>query len=390
MKTLILFSLKRRFINPVAIALQVLFTVALIILFNLDHLSLMFDLNLTEPLMIQVSPETQSELLASEEWERQGLALTDTSQAVQIEFIDGVYQVKGPVSLTLQMKLYGLLLQSHQQTILNTSHPSVLDFVLRYNTVNVAFDQVADPMGMVRENLVFVVLTSIYFMLLNFISVNSNEIIQEKTSNILEFTLTSITPFQHFCAKILTGLITVVIQLSLSAGIFGVLLIQRLNADQGKGLLDLANKFFNLQAGGLDLEALKQVMNFEPNLILKAGISLLFLIAGLLIIQVMILILSSRVKTIEEAASIQGPFYLGLLALYYGSLMLNTPAQLDGGIGRILSFLPVSSMLVMGMRILNSEVGSYELALALSVSMVTLMALIMAGSKAYHKGLVNE
>ena len=390
MKPLIFFSLKRRFLNPVAITLQVLFTIILIILFNIDHLSTRFKLGFTVPTPIQISEETRDTLLPLELWEKQGLTLSSDPQAIRVMYEEGMYRVEGKLSINLQVKLYQLLLQSHQQRLLDESHPSVAEFVMIYNTAPVRFEQSPDPVASLRENLVFMILTSVYFMMLNFISVNSNEIIQEKTSNVLEFILTTVTPFQHFCAKILTGLITVMVQIGLSLGIFTLLMIQRLKYDQGRGLLDLANKVFNLEGSGITMESIIELFKFDPSTLSKAVCSLLFLIIGLLIIQVLILVLSSRVKTIEEAASIQGPFYLGLLVLYYGSLILNTQDQLTKGWGKVLSFMPVSSMLVMGMRILNTEVPVTEVGFSLLLSILALAGIMTLGLRGYQKGLVNE
>ncbi|NTW96864.1 MAG: ABC transporter permease [Erysipelotrichaceae bacterium] len=390
MKHLIYFSLKRRFLNPISIALQVLFISGLLILFNLDHVSSALHLDLTKPYPIQVSRETQDQLISTEYWEKQGLKLTEETSSISIDFKEDVFEVKGAASLSLQAKIYGLLLKSHQQRILNESHPSVSDFVMVYNSVPVTFDSKLDPMTGLRENLVFMILTSVYFMMLNFISVNSNEIIQEKSSNVLEFILTSVSPFQHFCAKILTGLITVILQIALSGGIFGLVLMARLNTDQGRGLFALANKYFALDSSGISYETLLSLFKFDGTLILKATLALLFLILGLLIIQVLILILSARVKTIEEAGSIQGPFYLGLLGLYYLSLILNTPAQLIKGVGVTLSYIPISSMLMMGMRILSTNVAYDELSLSLLISLFTLVLIMWLGFGWYRKGLVNE
>lgn len=390
MRALILFSLRRRFINPIAIALQVLFMIFLIILFNLDHISESFHLDFSTPYSIQVNRETLDELVPLEYWEKQGFILVEETSELSIDFKENIYEVKGAASITLQAKIYALLLQSHQQKILNESHPSVSDFIMNYNSVQFNFDAPINAMEAIQGNLIFAILTSVYFMILNFIAVNSNEIIQEKTSNVLEFILTSVSPFQHFCAKILSGLITVLVQIGLSMGIFGALLISRLNLDQGKGLFMLANKYFNLEGSGIQFEMISNMMKLSPSMILKMGWAFLFLILGLLILQVLILILSSRVKTSEEAASIQGPFYLGLLAIYYVSLILNTPQQLTSGFGRILSFVPVSSMLMMGMRILSTNVAYDELMLSFLISSLTIFVIMFNGFYWYRKGLVNE
>jgi len=390
MKHLIIFSLKRRFLNPISLFLQVLFILGVLILFNLDHLSSALHLDLTTPFPIQVSYETQEYLLPTEIWEKQGIKLTEASSAISIDYNEGIFEVKGAASISIQAKIYGLLLKSHQQRLLNQSHPSIADFVMVYNSVPVVFDSMIDPMTGLRENLVFMILTSVYFMMLNFISVNSNEIIQEKSSNVLEFILTSVSPFQHFCAKILTGLITVLVQIGLSGGIFGLIMMARLNADQGQGLFALANKYFALDSSGITYETLLGLFKFDGSLIIKALFAVIFLVLGLLIIQVLILILSARVKTIEEAGSIQGPFYLGLLGLYYLSLVLNTPSQLIKGLGVILSYVPISSMLLMGMRILSTNVAHDELILSLFISLFTLVIIMWVGFAWYRKGLVNE
>jgi ABC-2 type transport system permease protein len=390
MKHLIFFSLKRRFLNPLAIFLQVLFTIGVMVLFNLDHISSALHLNLTTPYSIQVTQETLEFLLPTEVWEKQGMRLTQEPSSIMIDYNEGVFEVKGAASISIQAKIYEVLLKSHQQRLLNLSHPSVADFVMVYNLVPVSFDSKLDPMMGIRENLVFMILTSVYFMMLNFISVNSNEIIQEKSSNILEFILTSVSPFQHFCAKILTGLITVLVQIGLSGGIFTLILMARLNTDQGKGLFTLANKYLALDGNGITYETLLSLFKFDGSLIIRASFAILFLVLGLLIIQVLILILSARVKTIEEAGSIQGPFYLGLLGLYYLSLVLNTPTQLIKGLGVILSYVPISSMLLMGMRILSTNVAHDELILSLLLSLFTLIIIMWGGFGWYRKGLVNE
>jgi ABC-2 type transport system permease protein len=390
MRHLIFFSLKRRFLNPISIALQILFIIAVLVLFNLDHLSSALHFNLTTPYQIQVSQEALDVLLPTEYWEKQGLSLTQDESSISIEYKDEIFEVKGAASMTIQAKIYGLLLKSHQQGLLNESHPSVADFVMVYNSVPVIFDSKLDPMAGLRENLVFMILTSVYFMMLNFISVNSNEIIQEKSSNVLEFILTSVSPFQHFCAKIIAGLVTVLVQLGLSGGILGLVMMARLNYDQGQGLFILANKYFALDSSGISYETLLGLFKFDGTLILRSLFALLFLIVGLLIIQVLVLILSARVKTIEEAGSIQGPFYLGLLALYYLSLVLNTPAQLVKGLGFILSYVPISSMLMMGMRILSTNVAYDELSLSMLISLITLTLIMWGGFGWYRKGLVNE
>ena len=87
---------------------------------------------------------------------------------------------------------------------------------------------------------------------------------------------------------------------------------------------------------------------------------------------------------------IQGPFYLGLLALYYVSLGLMNPASLESGMGRTLSLVPIGSMLVMGMRILSSTVSASEVALSVIGSVLMFVGIVMLGYPVYRRGLTQR
>ena len=87
---------------------------------------------------------------------------------------------------------------------------------------------------------------------------------------------------------------------------------------------------------------------------------------------------------------IQGPFYLGLLALYYVSLGVMNPISLNTGLGQTLSLVPLGSMLVMGMRIINGSVSAAEVGLSVVGSIVTLVAVILVGYPWYRRGLTQD
>lgn len=111
---------------------------------------------------------------------------------------------------------------------------------------------------------------------------------------------------------------------------------------------------------------------------------------GMTILLVLIIIVSAHVKSVEEAAMVQGPFYLGLLALYYVSLGLLNPQSLEAGWGKVLSLVPVGSMLLMGMRVLSGTVRSVELLFSAGVSFLVLGVLIGVGYPIYRRGLIRQ
>jgi hypothetical protein len=66
----------------------------------------------------------------------------------------------------------------------------------------------------------FIVVTSIYFMLLSFSTAVANEVVNEKTSNVIEVILTSVSHKEHYYSKLLIGWFTMVSQLMIHGCVF--------------------------------------------------------------------------------------------------------------------------------------------------------------------------
>jgi ABC-2 type transport system permease protein len=390
MKTLILFSLKRRFFNKISILLEVLFVCIIVVCFNADRFIQALNIKLYQPISMYVSEETRQLLLDESYFNQAGFIFSYEKQTTQLIYQDNQYFVYGLSNGVSRSKLYTLLLKSHQTIILNTSHPSVEAFIANFNTIQVSYDSEINDIDALKQTILFMLITSVYFMMLNFISVNSNEIIMEKSTNVLETILCSVSSFKHFMAKIILGALTVMIQLLTGLAMITLVLFQRYQYDQGKGLLEFIFRYLNLPFDSMSFSDLLSLLKWNSNEIMLLAQCLLFLFIGLLIIQVLILMMSSKVKTIEEASSIQGPFYLVLLALYYLALSLNTPEQISNGLGYILSYVPIASMLTMGMRILNTRVLMSDLLFSLSLSLTFLAGCMYFGFPYYKKGLMNE
>jgi len=390
MKTLILFSLKRRFFNKISILLEVLFISIIVICFNADRIIQALNINIYQPIELYVSTETRSVLIDESYFNDAGFIFTDEKQDTQLNYQDNQYFVYGIDNNMSRAKLYGLLLRSHQAIILNSSHPSVEAFITNFNSIQVNYDNEINDIDSLKQTILFMLITSVYFMMLNFISVNSNEIIMEKSTNVLETILCSVSSFKHFMAKIILGALTVAIQLFTGLILITLVIFQRYQYDQGKGLLEFIFKYFNLPFNSMSFSDLLNLLDWSSKEIILLAQCLLFLFIGLLIIQVLILMMSSKVKTIEESSSIQGPFYLVLLALYYLALSLNTPDQISNGLAYILSYVPIASMLTMGMRLLSTRVMLSDILFSLSLSVLFLFGCIYYGFPFYKRGLMNE
>jgi ABC-type Na+ efflux pump permease subunit len=101
-------------------------------------------------------------------------------------------------------------------------------------------------------------------------------------------------------------------------------------------------------------------------------------------------VIATKLKSAEEASILQGPVYIFLLILYYVALSQNTIPRLSQGFGKIASYVPISSMLFMPMRLLSLKLGAGEILLSGCVAITSLLTLLFAGQRIYEKGLRHE
>lgn len=389
MKTLILFSLKRRFVNRMSLIVNGLTLIAILGILNADYVVAALNLQMGQLVPISVNETTRQSLVDISEWEMAGFTFDDDAE-IAIHYDDYQYQVTGAVDPLTQNAIGGLLLKSHQLRILTEADPSLESFMVKFNTVPIHFDPPWDPLAALRENLLFSILTAAYFMVLNFIAVNSSEVIGEKTSNVLEMILSRLKPRDHFLAKVITGLSSLFLQFLSTGTMLGLTVWARYRNDRFVGLIRFAIRVFKISPDIINTETVMAFLSPSPELLIRFATALGILMLGMTILLVLIIIVSAHVKSVEEAAMVQGPFYLGLLALYYVSLGLLNPQSLEAGWGKVLSLVPVGSMLLMGMRVLSGTVRSVELLFSAGGSFLVLGALIGVGYPIYRRGLIRQ
>ena len=118
-------------------------------------------------------------------------------------------------------------------------------------------------------------------------------------------------------------------------------------------------------------------------------VAILFLMLGVLFIQLVMVIVSSFVSSVEEAGNIQAPFYLLLLIIYYFVIAINNPYDLTEGIGYYMSYMPFINMLLMPCRLLISEVPIFEIVVSLSASIFAIICILYIGIPLYEKGVLD-
>lgn len=274
--------------------------------------------------------------------------------------------------------------------ILQNSENALL--LLEYNKdipiKNVALEKQVD-LSEEKSNLIFMFVTSVYFMMISFVSTVASEVVNEKATKTLELILTSVHAKVHFLAKLLVGWLVIVIQgiMSLSYGVIGLFL--RNVFDQGKGLIAFAKKINMLKCESATFISLIKEVDLSYVFFQKLALAVLFLMMGILFVQLLMVIVSSFVSSVEEAGNIHAPFYLVLLGFYYLVMAINTPDKLNEGIGYYLSFCPFFNMLLMPCRLLISNVAIGEIVLSLSLSIVSILMILYIGIPIYEIGVLD-
>lgn len=240
-----------------------------------------------------------------------------------------------------------------------------------------------------KSTLIFMFVTSVYFMMLSFISGVASEVVNEKATKTLELILTSVSAKMHFYAKLAVGWLVIVIQFLLSASYVLFALLLRSLYDEGSGLIAFIKQLELFQIKGNNFYAVLVSFDFSTAFFIKLASVILFLLIGIIIAQLVLVIISSFVSSMEEASNIQAPFYLLLLGFYYFVLAINNPHDLSEGIGFYLSFLPFFNMLLMPCRILIQDVAWWQLCTSAVVSIALIFCIANKGCKVYEQGVLD-
>lgn len=387
MRTLLKFALKRRFFNKLSLSLQALFILVVFGLLYVDKLSAWIGLDLHQPYQIAFSNMMDRDKIDIDLWANQGFELVKDKADILIELKEEGYAVKGVNDVILKQRIQAILLIQHKQNILKTSQENVHAWLEEYENIHVHFEEIEVEQTSFKAQLALVFLTGLYFMLLNFIAVNSGEIIMEKTTHIMPLILSSVSTRAHFVSKLILGMFSVMFQIVSSILIVGLGLYLRFRDDRFRGLIQAASKYLALPE--FEFELLLKLFDFNIQDFQRLSLALLFMLVGIFIVQLLILVLASQVKNAEEAAAIQGPFYLVLLLVYYLSLSIQSPASLSHGLGYQLSFVPVLSMLMMPIRIFTQDLVLVEIFSSLTISFALIIFLLSITYPSYVKGLRN-
>jgi ABC-2 type transport system permease protein len=379
---LIRFSLHRRLFNK---ASMVFYIVAVVIAFvgvNIDRVLPIFEsenvIEVAAPTNIASFIEVNPHLKVK----------TNPASDIKIVEQDGVYYIDSKDLLDTKTQQFIV-------TMLEAYHINQLSLVpaglIEYYDRNIAFNVFFNPPTNTPSplaGLAFWLITSIYFMMIGYATIVANEVVYEKTTKYLELLLSVVTIRVHFYAKLIIGWMTVMCQLFGIGAIMLSALIWRYQYDIGSGLCHKLIEWGVIENQLIDFKAILNIIQFRK-MLLPTLLIFIILFLGLVCVQLWMVILSSFVRSVEEAANWQSPVYILLMLVYYLSLTLQDTDSLSSGMGFLLSFIPITSMLMMPSRLLTIGVSSSELLLCVIIQLLVLLISMALGELVYTKGIMS-
>ncbi len=384
MKTLILFSLKRKLFNNVMILMMALVFIVVGGVFFADKVIDVVFPNLFTQTKVFVFDEMKGYL----DLENTKFVISEERDAnISIRRNNGMYEIEMDQSINendvlIAQSWVKQFHQMYESQFITQEISETIDYLL-LPTIDIK------EMTYNNTEQGFIIITMIYFLMLGFSSTVANEVVSEKTSNMLEMMLTSVSYKEHYITKLLIGWITLVSQfviwLIVCVGWFSVRFIY----DQGYGLYDVLYRVKIMSTKYSSFIDHISSLSLSMNTLAVVLLSIIFLVIGILFVQLLLLLVSITIENIEESASVQAPFYLLMLVLYYGTLALNSYQHMQLGIGKVLSFLPGFSMLLVPIRLLYYDVNYLEIIISLIISVLFLWLGYMKGFVYYKRTITG-
>lgn len=387
MKHLLKFTLKRRFLNKMMLYFLAIISVLTLLGVFVDKVVLFFNPSIGETITINLMNMDQQLFVETSTYGYQfdEFARIRLEQRQEDFIITSPDQVDDLVLQQLQESIH----QYHYQHQFNQLESDEQAKFFNIQTVNIIedFERVDDSSQ--KHHLAFYGITSIYFMMIGFASMIAQEIIAEKKANILELIGTSVSLKVHYYSKILSGWLSVLMQIGLIGSIVGLGLLLRMAFDNGVGWLQFMKDIGLLMSPLSSFSEVFTLLQGQGFLFIKVFLSLIYLFIGILTLQIFLVRLVLRVDTVEEAGAIQSPVYIVLLLLYYGAMLLNNPSSMQGGLALVLSFFPFFSMIFMPARILMYPVGFVQIFFSLLLSVGFFVFLLLSTERFYRAHILE-
>ncbi len=386
MKELIKFALKRRFFNKATLFFNIIFLVITLVVFNLDKIMVFIQPDINEALSVYTTDhQLQSYLRKNDKFK-----ISYQSGDITIKTRDNNYEIHHKYPLNMYQTNLLLETLNNYYASLDRSEQDIAYLEYYDNFLNLSIEFIGDQKTKKANNniLAFMIVTTIYFMMISFSAMAANEVVYEKSTKLLETILTTLPVSAHFFGKMLSGWLNIIIQSAISGGIVATVFLWRYLLDKGEKLCACLQKLDLLDNSINRLSDLTKIISIDSRFIGDLFLIMIILMLGIVSVQVIMVSISSFVSNVEEAGNIQSPMYIIFMGLYYFSLSMNNVANLEKGLGKMCSFLPITSMLFMPYRIMLTTVKIKEIFLAILINIIFLCSCLIIGRLLYGKGIL--
>ena len=194
------------------------------------------------------------------------------------------------------------------------------------------------------------------------------EIMEEKTSRVMEIIITSISPIKQLYGKIVYNSFYALTQLA----IFMVLFTISIQSMMKNLPQDLVN-------------TVSMVISPDKSRIIIYLI--IFAVVAYLVYLVSVLILSSIISSVEEYQIAISPIMIiGLVSFYIGIFGMTSP---EAPFIKIMSLIPFVSPYIMSLRIATMTVSTSMIWLSILINLLVIVIVLAFGSRVYKNGVLN-
>ncbi|MCE4043050.1 MULTISPECIES: ABC transporter permease [Lysinibacillus] len=205
----------------------------------------------------------------------------------------------------------------------------------------------------------------IYFFISTFLSMITTEIASEKGSRAMEMLLVSVKPTTHFKAKIAGVLLLALTQMGILAAVFLI--------------------YAKLVKGGIVWDAAASIVKeLSVGYVIYAIVFLLLTVILYLIIGALF---GSLVSKVEEAGQVLMPAMIITIIGFY--VMLTGMGNPDTIIIKIFSYIPLTSGMIMPMRIGATDIGGLVPLLSLGILIATIIVVYLFSLSFYKRSVLT-
>lgn len=194
------------------------------------------------------------------------------------------------------------------------------------------------------------------------------EIMEEKTSRVMEIIITSISPMKQLYGKIVYNSLYAITQLTIFIALC---------------LISIQYMFKNLPADIMD----EVSMMISPEQARIFIYIVIFAIVAYLVYLVSTLILSSIISSVEEYQIAISPIMIiGMFSFYIGIFGMSSP---EAPFIKIMSMIPFISPYIMPLRVATMTVSPPMIWLSIALNIVVIVVILTFGARVYKNGVLN-